>query len=195
MRALLFASLVLLAACGGSSTDDDAGSTTSSSSSSSTGGVDTGPPSGTATLSGGAAFEVKSAFFRWGTGSDGSVSTDNAQISLADVEGTCAQFQKGLDDYYQTLRILGINPRVVEGALEVGDYDSNTDPFKAGSHYVGYIHVSQGGAASTPDYEGMQTTLTAVADDALEGSFTINWADGTEPLKGTFSVPLCGPSP
>jgi len=181
MRTLLFASLVLLAACDGSSTADGSGSTD-------------GPASGTATLSGGSAFEVKAAFFRWGDDSDGGVKTEDATISFADVAATCAEFQEGLNLQYSTLRLLGINPRVTGGAVEVGEYDNSENPFADGAHYVGYFSVAQGEPA-LPDLQGLHATLTAVANDAIAGSFTATWSDGSAPLTGTFSVPLCGPRP
>lgn len=185
MRTLLFASLVLLAACGGSSTDDSSGSSSS--------GANDGPASGTATLSGSPAFEVKSAFFRWGNGSE-DVTTEDASISFADVAATCAEFKEGLNLQYPTVRIFSLNPRVTGGALEVGEYDNSEDPFADGAHYVGYISVNPGGQA-LPDLQGLHATLTAVANDAIAGSFTATWSDGSDPLTGTFSVPLCGPSP
>ena len=180
MRALLFGSLVLLAACGDSSTDD--GSTSG------------GPASGTAILSGGAAFEVKSAFFRWDDGPDGGVSTEDAWISFADVAATCAEFTEGLNLHYSPLRIFSLNPRVTGGALEVGEYDNSENPFDDGAHYVGYVSVTDVELA-LPDLQGLHATLTAVSNDAIAGSFTATWSDGSAPLTGTFSVPLCGPSP
>jgi len=188
MRTLLFASLVLLSACDGSGSTDGIGDASSS------GGTSDGPPSGTAALSGGSAFEVKSAFFRWGFDSDGGVKTEDASISFADVAATCAEFKEGLNLNYSTLRILGLNPRVTGGALEVGEYDKSEDPFADGAHYIGYISVTQGEPA-LPQLQGLHATLTAVANDAIAGSFTATWSDSSAPLTGTFSVPLCGPSP
>jgi hypothetical protein len=43
--------------------------------------------------------------------------------------------------------------------------------------------------------QGLHATLTDVANDAIAGSFTATWSDGSAPLTGTFSVPLCGQSP
>lgn len=194
MRALFFASLVLLAACGGSSTDD--GSTDGAGSgSSSSGGGDTGPASGTGTLSGGTAFDVKAAYFRWGDNPDGSANTESLWVSFADVPATCAEYTKGLNLIYSPLRVFGLNPRVTGGKIEVGEYDNSADPFADGAHYVGYAAVIVPGGASFPDMQDLHVSLTDVADDAVAGSFTATWSDGTEPLTGTFSVPLCGPSP
>ena len=196
MRALLFASLLLLAACDGSSTTDGSGSTDGVASSSSSGGAsDDGPPSGTATLSGGSAFEVKAAFFRWNADGNGGVNTEDAEIAFADVAATCAEFKEGLNLIYPTVRVFVLNPRVTGGALEVGEYDNSENPFTDGAHYVGYISVVQGGGPGLPDMQGLHATLTAVANDAIAGSFTATWSDGSEPLTGTFSVPLCGLSP
>ena len=196
MRALLFASLVLLAACNGSSTDDGSGSTDGNgSTSSSSGGASDGPASGTATLSGGSAFDVKAAFFRWDSDANGGVSTEDAEIAFADVAATCAEFKEGLNLHYPTVRVFVLNPRVTGGALEVGEYDNSESPFADGAHYVGYISVVQGGGPSFPDMQGLHATLTDVANDAIAGSFTATWSEGSPPLTGTFSVPLCGPSP
>lgn len=195
MRALLFASLVLLAACDGSSTVDGSGSTGGTGATGGSGGTGGGPASGTATLGGGSAFEVKAAFFRWGYDADGGAKTEDAWISFADVAATCAEFEEGLNLNYSTLRLFGLNPRVTGGAVEVGEYDNSEDPFADGAHYVGYGGVTQGGAPAFPDLQGLHATLTAVADDAIAGSFTATWSDGSEPLTGTFSVPLCGASP
>jgi hypothetical protein len=186
MRTVLFAALVLLAACSGST--DDVGSANSS------GGTGHGPASGTATLSGGSAFDVKGAFFRWGDESDGVVKTEHAWISFADVAATCAEFKEGLNLLYPNVRIFALNPRVTGGALEVGEYDKSEDPFADGAHYVGYASVTQGGQG-LPDMQGLHVTLAAVANDAIAGSFTATWSDGSAPLTGTFSVPLCGLSP
>ncbi len=51
------------------------------------------------------------------------------------------------------------------------------------------------GSPGLPDMQGLHATLTAVANDAIAGSFTATWSDGSDPLTGTFSVPLCGLSP
>jgi len=193
MRALLFASLVLLAACDGSGATDGSGSTEGVGASSSSGGAsDDGPASGTATLSGGSAFEVKAAFFRWDEDGSGGVNTEDAEIAFADVAATCAEFKEGLNLLYPNVRVFVLNPRVTGGAVEVGEYDNSESPFTDGAHYVGYASVAK---EALPDMQGLHATLTAVANDAIAGSFTATWSDGSEPLTGTFSVPLCGLSP